>query len=123
MVYMRERNFNKIKKTVFILLSVFFVVTVITASASACTSKVKDDKCKSSPKEKVVKEKPAKVVDQKAVKEAAQKAAQEKLGTKLLDFVENNWFGNGLGGNCDNGWGGDCNNGWFGDDWDDCWDC
>ena len=107
---MIEQNFNKIKKTVFILLAVFFVVTVTAASASACTSK--DTKDTKDTKEKA-KEQPATVVDPKQ----SQKAAQEELGNKLLDMVENNWFGNGNGGYSDNGWGGDSDNGWSDDDW------
>jgi len=97
---MIEQNFNKIKKTVFILLAVFFVVTVTAASASACASDGSEEKTK---------EKPANVVDPKQ--------AQEKLGNKLLDMVENNWFGNGNGGYSDNGWGDDSDNGWSDDDW------
>jgi len=95
---MIEQNFNKIKKTVFILLTVFFVVAVTAASASACASN--DNK-------EETKEKPANVVDPKQ--------AQEKLGNKLLDMVENNWFGNGKGSNSDNGWRGNSDNGWRGD--------
>lgn len=95
------QNFNKIKKTVFILLAVFFVVTVTAASASACTSKDTKEKAK---------EQPATVVDPKQ----DQKVAQEELGNKLLDMVENNWFGNGNGGYSDNGWSDDD---WFSDDW------
>jgi opacity protein-like surface antigen len=97
---MIEQSFNKIKKTVFILLAVFFVVAVTAASASACASN--DNK-------EETKEKPANVVDPKQ--------AQEKLGNKLLDMVENNWFGNGNGGYSDNGWGGDSDNSWSDDDW------
>jgi hypothetical protein len=114
---MREKNSNKIKKTVLILLAVFFVIAVTAASASACTSKVKDDKCKSSHKEKVAKEKP--VAKETPAPVVDQKAAQEKLGNQLLDMVENNWFGSGSGSNDDGGWGGDLGDGWSGDDWGD----
>ena len=111
---MMEQNFNKIKKTVFILLAVFFVVAVTAASASACASDGSEEKTK---------EKPANVVDPKQAQEAAKKIAQEKLGNKLLDMVENNWFGNGgysdngWGDDSDNGWRGDSDNGWSDDDW------
>ncbi len=151
---MREQRYNKIKKTVFILLAVFLVLSLTAASASAWYSKTSDGKCKEVSKEKGVKEKVAKekpvkeavkekavkkVAKEKVVKEVAKekvvkKAARErvfdrkvvdndKVGTNLLDFVENSWFGTGRGCSCDNGWGCDCDNGWFGDDWDDCWDC
>jgi len=151
---MREQRYNKIKKTVFILLAVFLVLSLTAASASAWYSKTSDGKCKEVSKEKGVKEKVAKekpvkeavkekavkkVAKEKVVKEVAKekvvkKAARErdfdrkvvdndKVGTNLLDFVENSWFGTSRGCSCDNGWGCDCDNGWFGDDWDDCWDC
>ena len=151
---MREQRYNKIKKTVFILLAVFLVLSLTAASASAWYSKTSDGKCKEVSKEKGVKEKVAKekpvkeavkekavkkVAKEKVVKEVAKekvvkKAARErvfdrkvvdndKVGTNLLDFVENSWFGTSRGCSCDNGWACDCDNGWFGDDWDDCWDC
>lgn len=111
---MRKQNFNKIKNAVFILLAVFFVISVTAASASACVSSdhkekpIKEKSVKEKPiKEKPIKEKPAQVVDQKA--------AQEQLGNKLLDMIENNWFGNGGESYSDNGEGGDFDNGWFGD--------
>lgn len=106
---MRKQNFNKIKNVLFILLTVFFVVSVTAASASACVSKDHKEKPikEKSVKEKPIKEKPAQVVDQKA--------AQEQLGNKLLDMIENNWFGNGGESYSDNGEEGDFDNGWFGD--------
>ncbi|HWQ47629.1 MAG TPA: hypothetical protein VN414_01540 [Methanosarcina sp.] len=141
---MREQKFNKIKKTVFILLAVFLVISLTAASASAWYSKTSDGKCKEVAKEKAVKEvtkeKPVKeVIKEKAVKKVAKEKAvkkiakekvvdqkavtQEKSGNKLLDFVENNWFGSGQGSNLDEGWGSNLDDGWFGDDWGDCWDC
>lgn len=122
---MRQQKFNKIKKTVFIFFAVFLVVSLTAASASAWYSKTSDDKCKSSLKEKVVKEvakeKPVKEVARErvirgAVKEKVVKVvAKERLGNEFLYFVENNWFDIGRGSYCDNGW--------FSDNWDDCWDC
>src|SRR5574344_262914 len=110
---MREQRYNKIKKTVFILLAVFLVLSLTAASASAWYSKTSDGKCKEVAKEKGVKEKVAKekpvkeAVKEKAVKKAARERVfdrkvvdNDKVGTKLLDFVENSWFGTGRGCSC-----------------------
>jgi len=104
---MREQSFNKMKKTVFILLAVFLVVSLTAASASACDSKAGADKCKVA-KEKVAKEAGAdkckvakeKVAKEKVVKEVAKEkvvkeVAKEKVGNELLDVVENDWFDGG----------------------------
>ncbi|MGB9941196.1 hypothetical protein [Methanosarcina sp.] len=111
---MREQSFNKIKKTVFILLAVFLVVSLTAASASACDSKTSNDKCKSSLNEKVAKEKVVKevakekVAKEKVVKEVAKEkkakekvvkeVAKEKVGNELSDVVENDWFDSGWDG-------------------------
>jgi hypothetical protein len=136
---MREQKFNKIKKTVFILLAVFLVVSLTAASASAWYSKTSDGKCKVVAKEevkeakekpvkevvkekaakKIVKEKAAKkVVKEKVVKQAVRervfdrKVCYEKLDKNLLEFTESYWFCTARGGNC-----GNC---CFGNNWDDC---
>lgn len=98
---MRKQTFGKIKKTLVILLAVFFVVTAMAASASACTSKAAATAA------------PNKAVDANGLTEA-QKTA---LGDQLLNWADNNWFGGNGAGNgcnsCNNGLG----NGWFGDNW------
>lgn len=136
---MREQRFNKIKKTVFILLAVFLVVSLTAASASAWYSKTSDGKCKvvakeevkkakEKPVKEVVKEKAAKkvlkekavekVVKEKVVKQAVRervfdrKVCYEKLDKNLLEFTESYWFCTVRGGNC-----GNC---CFGNNWDDC---
>ncbi|PAV12007.1 hypothetical protein ASJ81_08195 [Methanosarcina spelaei] len=89
---MREQRFNKIKKTVFILLAVFLVVSLTAASASAWYSKTSDGKCKVVAKEEVkeAKEKPVKeVVKEKAAKKvvkekAAKKVVKEKAAKKVV---------------------------------------
>ena len=86
---MRKQTFDRINKTLAILLAVFFVITFTAASASACAAKVANNF-------------PNKVVnpDDNGLTEA-QKTA---LGNQLLDMFDN---GNG------NGWDG-YNNGWNG---------
>jgi hypothetical protein len=88
---MRKQTFDRIKKTIGILLVASLVVTLTVASASACASKVANNL-------------PNKVVnpDGSGLTEA-QKTA---LGNQLLDMFDN---GNG------NGWDG-YNNGWNGYD-------
>jgi hypothetical protein len=101
---MRKQIFDKIKKTLTILLAVFFVVTLTAASASACASKVANNNLAN----KVVGNTDA---------SGLTKDQKTALGNQLLDMADNNWFGNGLGNGCnngcDNGWG----NGWFGNNW------
>jgi hypothetical protein len=106
---MRKQTFDKIKKTLAILLAVFFVITFTAASASACASKVADNNLAN----KVVNP------DGSGLTEA-QKTA---LGNQLLDMVDNNWFGNGNGNGNGNGFGNGFDNGfdngWFGNDGSD----
>ena len=107
---MRKQTFDRINKTLAILLAVFFVITFTAASASACAAKVANNF-------------PNKVVnpDDSGLTEA-QKTA---LGNQLLDMFDNGngngWDGynNGLNG-YNNGWNGynnglnGYNNGWNG---------
>jgi hypothetical protein len=119
---MREQNFNKIKKTVFILLAVFLVISLTTTSASAWYSKTSDGKCKEVAKEKVAKveivKEIAKPVQEVAKVKVVKGVAEERLGSGLLDCAENNWFVTGWV----TGWIRDCDNGCFGNCWDNCWD-
>jgi hypothetical protein len=104
MIDMREQTVKKIKKTVFVLLAVFFVVAVTAASASACTCKEKSTcKEKTTCKEKPVKE----------IAKPVKQVAEVKADAGLLDFVGNNCFGSCWTIVCyelDN-----C--------WDNCWNC
>ena len=137
---MRKQTFDKIKKTLAILLAVCFLASVTAASVSAASAKdVKSDLkknvvsknagCAKNAKSELKK----KVVGNKDCSELTEKQKTEE-GNKLLDYVDNNWFrtgavnnwgrglvnyrGNGLfnGGcnNCDTDWGDD-----WGDDWED----
>jgi hypothetical protein len=115
---MGKQTFDKIKKTLAILLAVFLVVTLTAASASACASKnVKN--VKSNLPNKLVSNTDANGLTEE------QKTA---LGNQLLDMADNNWFGNDWGNDRGNDWGNDwgngcdsCDNGvgdnWFGNDW------
>jgi hypothetical protein len=145
---MREQRFNKIKKTVFILLAVFLVVSLTAASASAWYSKTSDGKCKVVAKEEVkkAKEKPVKeVVKEKAAKKvvkekAAKKVVKEKAVEKVVkekvvkQAVRERVFDRKV---CyekldknlleftESYWfctvrGGNCGNCCFGNNWDDC---
>jgi hypothetical protein len=120
---MKKQNSNKIKKTIVILLAVCFVVAMTAASASACTSKDKDGKCTSSHKEKVCKKIAKPVKETAKVKVVDQKPVSKKIGNNLLDFVDNNWWGNGCGTSCVNGLSIYCTECWFSNDWNDCWNC
>lgn len=118
---MGEKKFSKIKKTVIILLAVFLVISLTAASASAWYSKTSNEKCKSTPHEKIAKEKVAKekcvkekvakekcakekVAKEKVVKKVAKEkvvvkeAVKEKVENKVLGFAENEWFGGGWKG-------------------------
>jgi hypothetical protein len=106
---MRKQTFTKIKKTLVLLLAVFFVITFMAASASACTTKVADNIPVNTP---VVNPVTNPVTDANGLTEA-QKTA---LGDQLLDWADNNWFGKGNGNSCG------CDNGdddWFDNDWFD----
>jgi hypothetical protein len=112
---MGKLTFDKIKKTLTILLAVFLVVTLTAASASACASKTAK-----SPVNKVV-----------GAPDASGLTEEQKtaLGNQLLDMADNNWFGNGIGNGCnscnnnglfDNGFDNGCDNGCdngLGNDW------
>jgi len=137
---MGEQRFSKIKKTVFILLAVFLVISLTAASASAWYSKTSNDKCKSNlhekvAKEKVVKEKVVKeVAKEKVVKAVAKEKVVKEVAKEKVVFAENDWFGGGWrddfrenfktkffnirGCVAERGYM-DCDNGWF----DNCWDC
>ncbi len=93
---MREHDFNKIKKTLFILLAVFLVISLTTTSASAWYSKTSDGKCKEVAKEKVVKE----VVKEKVV--------IKEVAKPVTEAAKIDWFGGCWGIVCY-----DC--------WDNCW--
>ena len=83
---MGEKKFSKIKKTVIILLAVFLVISLTAASASAWYSKTSNEKCKSTPHEKIAKEKVAKekCVKEKVAKEkVVKKVAKEKVVEKV----------------------------------------
>ena len=144
---MGEKRFSKIKKTVIVLLAVFLVISLTAASASAWYSKTSNEKCKSTPHEKIAKEKVAKekcvkekVAKEKVVKKVAKEkvvvkeVVKEKVENKVLGFAENKWFGGGWKGDFRDNFkiklfnvGGCftergeryCDNGWF----NDCWDC
>jgi hypothetical protein len=108
---MRKQTFDRIKKTLAILLAVFFVVTTMAASASACTSKAANANLPN----KVVSNLRNNAVDANGLTEA-QKTA---LGNQLLDMFDNNGYNNGWDG-YNNGWDGynnglgGYNNGWDG---------
>ena len=87
---MGKQTFDRIRKTVAILLAVCFLVSLTAASASAC-------------KDKVVAAAP--------VAAAVADDANDRLGEELLDSFDD-WAGNNWDGD---DWGGDD---WGGDDWD-----
>ena len=117
---MRKQTFNKIKKTLAILLAVCFLASVTAASVSAASAKdVKSDlkknvvsknadctkNVKSELKKNVVSksagcaknaksELKKKVVGNKDCSELTEKQKTEE-GNKLLDYVDNNWFRTG----------------------------
>ena len=98
---MRKQTFDRVKKTLGILLAVFLVVTLTAASASACSTKN-------------VKNKLASDIGDKKLAENQ----NTELGNRLLDLADNNMFGNGWGNNWDdNGCDSGCDNG-FGDGYD-----
>ncbi len=102
---MRKQTFDKIKKTLAILLAVFLVVSFTAASASACSTKNVKNKLASAKGDNKLTEK-----------------QKTELGNRLLDFADKNMFGNLRGGKgcnkgCDNDWGND----WLGDDWNNDW--
>ena len=84
---MGDKRFSKIKKTVIVLLAVFLVISLTAASASAWYSKTSNEKCKSTPHEKIAKEKVAKekCVKEKVAKEKCvkEKVAKEKVVKKV----------------------------------------
>lgn len=120
---MRKQNSNKIKKTIVILLAVFFVVAMTAASATACTSKDKDGKCTSSHKEKVCNKIAKPIKETAKPKVVDQKPVSKKTGNNLLDFFDNNWFGSGCGTSCNNGCSIYCTECWFSNDCSNCWYC
>jgi hypothetical protein len=103
---MRKQTFDKIKKTLAILLAVFLVVSLTAASASACSTKNAKNKLASDKGDNKLTEK-----------------QKTELGNRLLDFADKNMFGNLRGGNdWNNDWlGDDWNNDWLGDDWNNDW--
>jgi hypothetical protein len=112
---MRKQTFDRIKKTLAILLAVFFVVTTMAASVNACTSKAANANLPN----KVVSNLPNNAVDANGLTEDQQTA----LGNKLLDMFDNGQNGYNNGWNSyNNGWNG-YNNGWNGynNDFDNSW--
>jgi hypothetical protein len=86
------------------------------ASASACTTKAANNIPVNTP---VVNPVANPVTDANGLTEA-QKTA---LGNQLLDWADNNWFGNGAGngnGGWNNGWDNGWDNGWSGEDSCNC---
>ncbi len=79
---MRKQTFDKIKKTLAILLAVFIVVSFTAASASACSTKNVKNKLASDKGDNKLTEK-----------------QKTELGNRLLDFADKNMFGNLRGGN------------------------
>jgi hypothetical protein len=103
---MREQSFNKIRKTVFILLAVFLVISLTTTSASAWYSKTSEGKCKEVAK-------PVKEVV-KPVKEVVTPVREVTKVNVVLGIVQ--------GCCCDTGWFGGCWNNCWGNCWNNCWD-
>jgi hypothetical protein len=97
---LRKQTFDKIKKTLAILLAVFFVITLTAASASACGTK----KAEIAP------------VTQPASVDANGMTEEQKtkLGKQLLDYADKNMFGNAGAGMGALG-------GLFGDNWNTNW--
>jgi hypothetical protein len=97
---LRKQTLDKIIKTLAILLTVFFVITITAASASACGTK----KAVASPETQPAADSGCGMTeDQKT-----------KLGEQLLDYADNNMFGqsgSGLG----------ALGGLFGDNWNTQW--
>ena len=116
---MRKQTFDKIKKTLAVLLAVFLVVTLTAVSVSAASTKDAKDNLK---KEVII----------KSDGSGLTKEQETELGNRLLDLADNNLLGNGLvNDRYNNWWDNDrrnnwwdndrCNNGWD-NDWDDDWD-
>ena len=102
---MRKQTFDRIKKTLGILLAVFLVVTLTAASASACSTKNVKNKLASDIGDNKLAENQKNVKNNLASDIGDNKLTEKQnteLGNRLLDFADNNMFGNGWGNNWDN---------------------